>query len=310
MLPLSYLSAQDEADATVKAVHDMQAASHSLVKKIQLAINNDQRAQQELLNDILVPAAMVLILLIIGYLVASFVGRIIGTAVSNRIDKTIGRFSGRVVQNCIMALVLLGALDYFGVDVTSFAAILAAAGFAVGMALQGTLSNFAAGVMLLVFRPFQIDDYISVGDCEGTVEEIELFTTRLNTADNRHVIVPNGEVFGQTMVNFTRNSMRRVDVNVGCAYDADIATTRTVLMNAINNIEGSIQTPRPQVYLVDLGDSSVNWQCRVWAAPQDFWAVRERTTESVKNALDHAGISIPYPQMDINVAGKLFAKAA
>ena len=299
-----------EGDVTTKAVNTMQKAGEGFVERIQLAFNNDQRAQQELMNDYLVPAAMVLILLIVGYLFASFMGRVVGTTVSTRIDKTIGRFAGRVVQNVILALVLLSALNRFGVDVTSFEAILAAAGFAVGMALQGTLSNFAAGVMLLVFRPFQIDDYISVSDCEGTVEEIDLFTTKLNTPDNRHVIVPNGGIFGQTMTNFTRNPVRRVDVSVGCSYTADIATTRTVLMNAINHIEGSVASPGPQVVLVDLGDSAVNWQCRVWATPQDYWAVRERTTEAVKNSLDHAGISIPFPQMDINVAGKLFAKAA
>ena len=150
---------------------------------------------------------MALILLIVGYMVASFVGRLVSSMVSGRVDKTVGRFAGKMAKNGIMILVLIGALDHFGVDVTSLAAILAAAGFAVGMALQGTLANFAAGVLLLVFRPFKIDDYIQVGDTEGTVEEIDLFTTKLNTLDHRHIIVPNGNIFGAVMTNYTRNAV-------------------------------------------------------------------------------------------------------
>lgn len=308
--PLTAPAFGQDTDATTEAANKVSEMGASLVSKVQAAFNNDQRAQQELLNDYLVPAAMALILLIVGYLVASFLGRVIGNTVTKRVDKTIGKFAAKMVQNGIMVLVFLGALGYFGIDVTSFAAILAAAGFAIGMALQGTLSNFAAGIMLLVFRPFQVDDYIQVGDVEGTVEEIDLFTTKLNTKDNRHVIMPNGNVFGATMVNYSRNEARRVDVNVGVAYEADIRMTRRVLEDAINNIQSSIASPGPQVVLVDLGDSAVNWQCRVWCTPAEYFAVKEVVTESVKNSLDRAGISIPYPQMDIHVAGKLFAKAA
>lgn len=301
---------QEAADATAETAKQVSELGTGLVTNIQKALNNDVQARQELMNEYLVPAAMALILLIVGYLFASFVGRIVGNTVTKRVDKTIGRFSGKMTQNVIMVMVILGALGYFGVDVTSFAAILAAAGFAVGMALQGTLSNFAAGVMLLVFRPFQIDDYIEVAGSEGVVEEIELFTTRMNTVDNRQIIVPNSQIFGEKMVNFTKNSSRRVDVNVGVAYDADIRMTRSVLENAISNIPDVMESPETQVYLVELGDSALHWQCRVWCSTENYWAVREVVTEQVKYALDQAHISIPFPQMDINVAGKLFAKAA
>ncbi len=303
------VQAQD-AEVATEAAAKVTEVGASLVSKIQAAFNGDTKAGRELMNDFLVPAAMALILLIVGYLIASFVGRMIGNTVTRRIDKTIGRFAGKMVQNSIMALVILGALGYFGIDVTSFAAILAAAGFAVGMALQGTLSNFAAGVMLLVFRPFHVDDYIKIGDVEGTVEEIDLFTTKLNTLDNRHVIIPNGNIFGETMENYTHNSARRADIDVGVAYESDTRTTRRILEDAISSIPGSLNTPSPQVVLVSLGDSAVNWQCRVWCSPNEYFPVKEQATEAVKNALDRAGISIPYPQMDIHVAGKLFAKAA
>ena len=304
-----YAHAQD-ADAATETADKVADMGTSLVNTIKAAVNGEQQAQQALMNDYFVPAAMALILLIAGYLVASFVGRMVGSTVSKRIDKTIGRFAGKMVQNSIMVLVALGALGYFGIDVTSFAAILAAAGFAVGMALQGTLSNFAAGIMLLVFRPFHVDDYIKVGDVEGSVEEIDLFTTKLNTPDNRHVIMPNGNIFGETMQNYSHNSARRADISVGVAYEADTRMTRKILEEAISNIPGSLNTPAPTVVLVALGDSAVNWQARVWSAPADYHAVKEQTTEAVKFALDRAGISIPYPQMDIHVAGKLLAKAA
>ena len=310
LIPVHVGFSQDDGDATTKTVKQASEFETSLVTKIKAAIAGEEKASEELLNDFFVPAALALILLIVGYLFASFLGRFVGGMVTKNIDKTIGRFFGKIVQNTIIVMVLLGALGYFGIDVTSFAAILAATGFAVGMALQGTLSNFAAGVMLLVFRPFQIDDYINVADTEGTVEEIDLFTTKLNTSDNRHLIIPNSKIFGETMINFTRNSSRRVDVNVGVSYEADIRHTRRVLEDAIESIPGILSTPEPQICLLELGDSALAWQCRVWCQTENYWAIREAVTEQVKYALDDARIGIPYPQMDINVAGKLFAKAA
>ena len=310
----SVVDAQDTEQAPAKTVTQLQDAGAGLVAKIRAAVSGSETAREtainELLNEYFVPAALALILLIVGYMAASFLGNLIGNMVTNRIDKTVGRFSGRMVKNTVMVLVLLGALGYFGVDVTSFAAILAAAGFAIGMALQGTLSNFAAGIMLLVFRPFKVDDYIEVSDAEGTVEEIDLFTTKLNTPDHRFIIVPNSKIFGETMVNFTHNACRRVDVSVGVSYDADTKQTRSVLTTVIKNIPGSIQTPGPQVYLKELGDSAVVWQCRVWCTPDQYWNVREHMNELIKVSLDAAGIGIPFPQMDIHVAGKVLAKAA
>ena len=216
----------------------------------------------------------------------------------------------KVIRNGLMVLVLLGVLSYFEVDVTGVAAILAALGFAVGMALQGTLSNFAAGIMLLVFRPFKVGDYISVSGTEGTVEEIDLFTTRLNSADNRHLIVPNGEVFGNTLINYSHNEYRRVDVNVGTDYSADLRMTRAALEAAIANVPGAVIDPPTQVYLRELGASSVDWQLRVWCRPADYWGVREYVTAAAKESLDRQGIGIPYPQMDVHVVGKVLAKAA
>ena len=176
--------------------------------------------------DLAAKATFVIAVIFIAYIVASYIGRVIGGVVTKRVDVTLGKFLTKAIRNIILLITAMVVLQTTtGTDLSAFAAILAAAGFAVGMALQGTLGNFAAGVMLLMFRPFKVDDYIVVADTEGTVEEIDLFTTRLNTLDNRHVIIPNGEIFGAKLENYTRNEVRRVDISVGAAYSACLLYT-------------------------------------------------------------------------------------
>ncbi len=271
-------------------------------------------------NELIQMAAMAtffLALLYISFMIASAVGKFFGGIITKKVDATLGKFSTKAIRNLIMLVVAMIALDKWGLNVTGLAAVLAAAGFAVGMALQGTLQNFAAGVMLLFFRPFKVDDYICVAGTEGTVEEIDLFTTRLNALDNRHLIIPNGEIFGAKLENYTRNALRRVDVNVGTGYNADLGETRSALERAANAVNksftesaGHINVPEPQIYLMNLGGSSVDWQLRVWCRPEDYWGVREALTGAAKESLDHSGISIPFPQMDVHVVGKALARAA
>ncbi len=265
------------------------------------AIGGNPEALSRAFAVYLVPAVVALAIVLAGYMLASFLGRLVGQFVSTRVDLTLGKFAGRMTAHGIMVLILLGVLSRFGFDVSSFAAVLAAGGFAIGIALQGTLSNFAAGVMLLVFRPFRVNDYIKVAGVEGTVDEIDLFTTRLNSPDNRHFIVPNGQVFGSVIENNTRNEVRRVEVNVGVAYDADIRLTRRVLDDALAVIPGVVTKPAPQAFLLELGASSVNWQLRLWCQPQNYWEVRQRAIAAAKEALDLAGIQIPFPQLDLHV---------
>jgi small conductance mechanosensitive channel len=288
----------------------------SIIKTISNAFKEGPVAEEAraALIDMAGDATFVIAILFIAYIIASYIGRTVGNVVTKRVDKTLGKFLTKAVRNVILMVVAMVVLkSTTGTDITAFAAILAAAGFAVGMALQGTLGNFAAGIMLLMFRPFKVDDYIVVAGTEGTVEEIDLFTTRLNTMDNRHVIIPNGEIFGSKLENYTRNPVRRVDVNVGAAYSADLDATRQALTKAVSQVVAEIGqngSPMPEVYLKELGASSVDWQLRVWAHPGAYWAVREKLTGAAKAHLDAANIGIPYPQMDIHVAGKLLAKAA
>lgn len=274
------------------------------------ALQGNPEAMFELVLQYGPAAVTVIVVMIIGYLVSAFVGRTVGGIVSKKVDVTLGRFMTKAIRNGLMFVILLGVLSSYDVDVTSFAAVIAALGFAIGMALQGTLANFAAGVMLLVFRPFKVDDYIVVAGSEGNVEEIDLFTTRLNTLDNRHLIIPNGEIFGNLMENYSRNEARRVDVNVGAAYSADLTETRQVLSEAIARIPGALSTPDPQVYLCELGASSVDWQLRVYCRPEHYFDVRERVTAAAKESMDAANIGIPFPQLDVHVVGQILAKSA
>ena len=306
MKPLTML-AQDNAPETTQKID---GAIQDIGSKIGDVLHGDTAAIIELGKDYGLPILWAVIILVVAYVIAGVVSRMATRSLTKaKIEETLARFFGKMVRYLLLIFGVILALSKFGIDVTAFAAVLAAAGFAVGMALSGTLSNFAAGVMILIFRPFKVGDYIVTSDQEGTVEEVELFTTSVNTLDNRHIIVPNSSIFGSVIQNVTRNDMRRVDVNVGVAYQANMKKTRTVLSDAIASIGGAAPASdtahQPQVYLVDLGDSSVNWQVRVWCTPAVYWDVRERLTEATKDALDQAGISIPFPQLDVHLDGNV-----
>lgn len=243
-----------------------------------------------------------IVLLIITFVVAGWAQRATRRSMEqSELDPTLGQFFSSLARYAVLVLGGIAVLGVFGISVASFAAILAAAGFAVGMALQGTLSNFAAGVMLLIFRPFTVGDKVSAGGVTGKVVEIGLFTTLFDTVDNRRLIVPNGSIYGSTIENITHHDTRRVDVSVGTEYDADLETARSVLENAAASIEGALSDPPPQVYLSELGGSSINWSVRVWSKTSNYWEVKERLTNAVKQALDEREIGMPYPQMDVHL---------
>ena len=257
------------------------------------------------------PALAAIIIIFVALLVAAWIGRLVrGSCERARIDPTLTKFFAKMTRWLILIIAGLFCLERFGIRTASFAVVLGAAGLAIGLAFQGTLSNFAAGVMLLIFRPFKVGDVVNVSGEMGKVDEIELFTTTLDTPDNRRIILPNSSVFGATIENVTHHAVRRVDVAVGVDYAADVDQTREVLAHAAASVPGRDPEQEPQVVLTDLGDSSVNWQVRVWARTEDYWAVREATTRAIKLALDEASISIPFPQMDIHVDAPVPVAAA
>ena len=247
-----------------------------------------------------------IVLLFVAFGVAKWTKKATFNALErSNLDLTLTKFFSNLARYLVLIVAIVAILGLFGIDVTSIAAILAAAGFAIGLALQGTLANFSAGVMLLIFRPFKAGDVIDVAGVKGKVKEISLFTTELDTPDNRRLIVPNGSIFGSTIENVTFHPIRRVDVAVGTDYPADLNATRKVLEDAAASVEPQADGKEPQVYLSELGDSSIAWSVRVWTSTEDYWGVKEELTQKVKDALDEAGIGIPYPQMDVHMDGAL-----
>ncbi len=220
---------------------------------------------------------------------------------ARKFDVTLSRFFGNMLRYLIILGAVLGCLGVFGVETTSFAAVIGGATLAIGLAFQGTLSNFSAGVMLLIFRPFKVGDRIKVAGTSGKVQEIELFTTELKTPDKRKIIVPNSKVFGDVIENIHPLGYRMVAIPVGTDYGADIDKVREVLLKVAPDIPGVLKDPEPTIFLGQLGGSSVDWEVRVWCDSEDYWDVYQETIRVTKIALDEAGIGIPYPQMDVHL---------
>jgi small conductance mechanosensitive channel len=252
--------------------------------------------------DYLLSAVAFILILVVGRYIARSIRNLIrGGLDKPGVDRTLTKFVGNFAYYGVLLLAIFAALETLGVETASFVAVLAAAGFAVGLALQGTLANFAAGIMLLVFRPFSVDDYVEIAGETGFVTEIQLFFTRLRTRENRLIIVPNGDIFGATIENIFEGDDIRVDCDVGTDYPADIDQTREVLLEAARNVEDRLQDKGEQAALVGLGDSSITWQVRIWARTEDYFRLKQELTREVKYALDEAGIGIPYPQMDVHL---------
>jgi small conductance mechanosensitive channel len=244
----------------------------------------------------------VIVLVVLGLMISKWVSRLtLKSCEKAELDLTLSLFFAAMVRWLLLIILGLFILSVFGVETTSFAAVLAVAGFAIGMGLQGTLGNFSSGVMPLIFRPFKVGDVICVSGVTAKVSEIQLFATILDTPDNRWIIIPNGSVFGSTIENITFHPVRRVDVAVGTEYPADLDKARSVLTKAAEAVEGRLGDRDVATVLLEMADSSINWSVRVWANTSDHWAVRDRLTRDIKVALDGAGVGIPFPQMDVHL---------
>ena len=243
-----------------------------------------------------------IIILILGRIASNVLGGATrkGMEKSNAAPALIG-FVSSMVRIGIMAFAVIAALAKFGIQTTSFIAILGAAGFAVGMALQGSLGNFAAGVLILVFRPFKIGDVIDAAGSKGKVVDIGLFTTTMNTPDNQKIIIPNGQVMGGTITNVNAYDTRRVDLTAGIGYGDDIGKAKQVLAGILEGHELVLEDPAPMIEVVELGDSSVNFVVRPWVNTADYWTVYFDVTRSIKEQFDANGISIPFPQRDVHL---------
>jgi small conductance mechanosensitive channel len=248
-----------------------------------------------------------LALLISSYFISKLLSRYVSSTVCRSVDETLGKFLGRLTFYCLLIVASLAILARFGVSVAGAMAVLTAAGFAIGLAFQGTLSNFAAGVLLLVFRPFKVGDMVVAGGVTGKVNEIDLFTTTFDTTDNRRLIVPNSSISSGTIENMTYHPHRRIDVTVGVAYRASLDQTRAALTAAATNL-ADMMIPGEgrgfQILLSQLSASSVDWTVRFWTATPNVFATRERLTQEIKLQLGRAEIEIPFPQMQLHISPK------
>lgn len=246
-----------------------------------------------------------IVILIIGRIVAG-IGRKVVTNLLTRakVDLAVISFVGSLVYILVLIFAVLAALAKFGIQTASLVAVLGAAGFAVGFALQGSLGNFAAGVLILVFRPFKVDDVIDAAGVFGKVKAIHLFTTILSTFDNIQILVPNGKLYGDIIKNYTTNDTRRVDMVFGIGYSSSIEDAFQTISSILKADARVLADPAPQIAVSELADSSVNFIVRPWVKKDDYWAVKFDTTRKVKEEFDAKGIEIPFPQRTVHMVSE------
>lgn len=243
-----------------------------------------------------------IVIFVVGRWLAKVISNLVAKAMTKaKVDATLTSFVTNLCHIALLAFVIIAALKKLEVPMTEFTVVVGAAGLAVGFALQGSLSNFAAGVMLVIFKPFKVGDFVELAGKMGTVQEIQIFNTILNSPDNVRIIIPNGQVTGSNVLNFTTNGTRRIDLVIGVSYDDDLKKTRQVIENVILSDERILKEPVYTIAVSELGESSVNFVVRPWVKAADYWVVRFDITEKIKLALDNNDITIPYPQRDIHM---------
>lgn len=273
-----------------------------MLEKTGIDLDAILKTMSELLSQWGMKVIGAVVLLIIGFIVIKIVRKSMRKALGKTgIDEVLTPFISNMVYYILLSVLLIAVLGLFGVETTSVIAVLGAAGLAVGLALQGTLSNFAAGVMLLIFRPFKIGDFVDVAGAVGVVAEVGVFSTRLNTPDNVLITVPNSTIYGQMIKNYSANENRRIDLVMGISYGDDIGLAMTTIQQVLESHDAVLKDPAPTIAVSELADSSVNLVVRPWVKGADYWNVRFDLTRSLKEKLEAAGLSIPYPQQDIHL---------
>jgi len=243
-----------------------------------------------------------IVVLIVGRWVARALRKVVQRMMTRaQADAALVSFVGHLTYVALLTFVIIAALNQIGIQTASFIAVIGAAGLAIGLALQGSLANFAAGVLMLVFRPFRSGDYIEGAGVAGTVEEIQIFTTNLKTPDNRKIIVPNAKLTGDNIVNYSAKDIRRMDMIVGVSYDDDYDKVQQILQDIIANESRILEDPAAKIGIMEFADSSVNFVFRPWVKTAEYWDVYFDLNETIKKRFDEEGISIPFPQRDVHV---------
>ena len=256
----------------------------------------------ELLSSFGLSLFIALTILILGRQVVKIVIKVISSALErSNTEDTVRIFVTNLLNTLLMIVVFIAAINQLGIQTTSIIAVLGAAGLAIGLALQGSLSNFAAGILIVIYRPYKVGDYIQADNHLGTVDDIQIFSTVLKTPDNKLVIVPNGSIMNGSIVNFSNQDKRRVDIIASCSYEDDIDKVKSVLADILSQDDRILSEPEPRIAVSELADSSVNLIVRPWVKNSDYINVYYSLLEEIKKRFDQEGISIPYPQNDVHI---------
>ena len=246
-----------------------------------------------------------ILIFVIGRWLAKWIAYLVANAMARaKVDQILVSFVRHICYYGLLAFVIIAALDRMGIKLTAAIAVLGAAALAVAFALQGSLSNFAAGILMVIFKPFKVGDFIAAGGVQGTVQEIQILNTVLNSPDNVRIVVPNAQITGGTISNYTTNATRRIDLTIGVSYDDDLKKAKLVIESVLAADARILKTPAPTVAVSELGDSSVNFVVRPWVKPTDYWNVYFDVTEKLKTALEANGLTIPFTQYDVNISNK------
>ena len=243
-----------------------------------------------------------LLIFFVGRIIIGLVVRAMSAAMQkNGVDKTLETFISNLVRTVLLIVVIIAAIGQVGIQTTSFIAVFGAAGLAVGLALQGSLSNFASGILIVLFRPYKVGDFVEAAGISGSVEQVQILTTIFKTGDNKQVIVPNSQIMNSIITNYSANDTRRVDMVIGVSYDDDIDKVRATLADIIAADPRVLAEPAPLIAVSELADSSVNFIVRPWCATSDYWDLQRDLTETIKKRFDKEGISFPFPQRDVHL---------
>ena len=256
----------------------------------------------ELLSSFGISLFIALSILIIGRQVVKILIKVISTALErSNTEDTVRIFVTNLLNTLLMIVVFIAAINQLGIQTTSIIAVLGAAGLAIGLALQGSLSNFAAGILIVIYRPYKVGDYIQADNHLGTVDDIQIFSTVLKTPDNKLVVVPNGSIMNGSIVNFSNQDKRRVDIIASCSYEDDIDKVKSVLADILSKDDRILNEPKPRIAVSELADSSVNFIVRPWVMNSDYIDVYYSLLQEIKKRFDQEGIALPYPQTDVHI---------
>ena len=269
----------------------------------------------ELISQYVIPWAIKIIASILIYVVGRWIAKLIVKSVvklmaRSNVDESLRQFSASIIGAILTVFIIIAAIEQLGVDTTSIMAIFAAAGLAVGLALKDSLSNFSAGVMLIIFKPFKLGDFVNAGGSSGVVEEIQIFNTIMRTGDNQEIIIPNSHIYGGSITNVSARETRRIDLVIGIGYDDNIGKAKQLLEGIIAGNPLILSEPEPTIMVLDLGESCIDLAVRPWVKTADYWGARAELLQTIKETFDEQGISIPYPQQDVHMINSPMSKTA